>query len=227
MRFHSKESRPSDDARITARSSIVAGRSKISISGWFLYYGFDTCCCKLTLRIAIGNSRVNIDVHLVIYSTYIFSILPQFETSVWTFSRDTRMINGNTLTSPWQLHLADNLHNRQDSARGLPSATMSDEGFNPCECMWNYLSVQHLLSILRQSQDYCSDTECFSISRLPGPQTNVRESSDFLFTCLMIGFMVLLYAFRPSLRRSTRNIIKSSNEPGSHGDGPPSPPTMN
>ncbi|XP_071628452.1 small integral membrane protein 14 isoform X1 [Temnothorax longispinosus] len=116
---------------------------------------------------------------------------------------------------------------RQDSARGLPPATMSDEGFDPCECMWNYMSVQHLLSILRQSQDYCSDTECFSISRLPGPQTNVRESSDFLFTCLMIGFMVLLYAFRPSLRRSTRNIIKSSNEPGSHEDGPPSPPTMN
>ncbi|KAG5322254.1 SIM14 protein, partial [Pseudoatta argentina] len=113
---------------------------------------------------------------------------------------------------------------------------MSDEGFDPCECMWNHMSVQHLLSILRQSQDYCSDTECFNVSRcskcffflIPGPQTNVRECSDFLFTCLIIGFIALLYAFRPrSLRYSTRNVInKSNNEPGSHGDGPPSP-TMN
>ncbi|XP_011873988.1 PREDICTED: small integral membrane protein 14-like [Vollenhovia emeryi] len=105
---------------------------------------------------------------------------------------------------------------------------MSDEGYDPCECMWNYMSVQHLLSILRQSQDYCSDTECFSVSRIPGPQTNVREPSDFLFTCLIIGFIVLLYAFRPrTLRHSIRNVVKNSNEPGSHGDGPPPPSTMN
>ena len=50
---------------------------------------------------------------------------------------------------------------------------------------------------------------------VPGPQTNVRECSDFLFTCLIIGAIALLYAFRPrSLRYSTRNVInKSSNEP--------------
>ncbi|KAL0122370.1 hypothetical protein PUN28_007237 [Cardiocondyla obscurior] len=101
---------------------------------------------------------------------------------------------------------------------------MSDEGFDLCECM-HYMSVQHLLSILRQSQDLCSDTECFSVSRFPGPQTNARESSDFLFTCLIVAFIVLMYAFRPrSLRQS--NIVKNRNEPGSHGDGPPSPPTM-
>ncbi|XP_011259137.1 small integral membrane protein 14 [Camponotus floridanus] len=102
---------------------------------------------------------------------------------------------------------------------------MSDEGFDPCECMWNHRSMQHLLSILRQSQNYCSDIECFSVSRIPGPQQNIQESSDFLFTCLIIGFVVFLYAFRPrSLRQSNRNIIKSNNEPSSRGD-PPSPPT--
>ncbi|XP_070156911.1 small integral membrane protein 14 [Polyergus mexicanus] len=102
---------------------------------------------------------------------------------------------------------------------------MSGEGFDPCECMRHHISMQHLLSILRQSQDYCSDTECFSVSRIPGPQ-NVQEPSDFLFTCLIIGFVVLMFAFRPrSLRQPSRNIIKS-NEPGSHDD-PPSPPTVN
>jgi len=107
------------------------------------------------------------------------------------------------------------------------TVTMSGEGFDPCECMWNHISMQNLLSILRQSQDYCSDTECFSVSRIPGPQNSVQEPSDFLFTCLMIGFVVLLYAFRPrSLRQSIRNVTKSNNEPGSHDD-PPSPPTMN
>ncbi|KAL6265073.1 hypothetical protein P5V15_005164 [Pogonomyrmex californicus] len=107
---------------------------------------------------------------------------------------------------------------------------MSDEGFDPCECMLNQMSMQHLLSIIRQSQDYCSDTECFSLSRLPlGPQTNIqREHSPFLFTWLIIGFILFLFIFRPnSLRQSTRNVIKTRNEPDSHSDDPPSPPTVN
>ncbi|XP_012231445.2 small integral membrane protein 14 [Linepithema humile] len=104
---------------------------------------------------------------------------------------------------------------------------MSDEGFDPCECMWNHLSVQHLLSILRQSQDYCTETECFSVSRIPGPPPNVHsESSDFVFAWFVIAFLVLMYAFRPrSLRQPSRNITKNSNEPDSHDD--PSPPTVN
>lgn len=52
---------------------------------------------------------------------------------------------------------------------------------------------------------------------VPGPQQSVQESSDFLFTCLIIGFVVFLYAFRPRfLRQSNRNIIKSNNEPVSY-----------
>ncbi|KYN07476.1 Uncharacterized protein C4orf34 like protein, partial [Cyphomyrmex costatus] len=76
-----------------------------------------------------------------------------------------------------------------------------------------------LLFQLRQSQDYCSETECFSV----WPEMN-DESSDFLTTFLIIGVIAVLYAFRPrSLRNSTKNIINSSNKPGSHGDDPPSP----
>ncbi|XP_050459314.1 small integral membrane protein 14 [Cataglyphis hispanica] len=103
---------------------------------------------------------------------------------------------------------------------------MSGEGFDLCEYMQNHISLQHLLSILRQSQDYCSDIECFNVSRIPGPQ-NVQEPSDFLFSCLIIGFVVLIFVFRPrSMRQPSRNVIKSNNEPGSHDD-PPSPPTVN
>ncbi|RLU26865.1 hypothetical protein DMN91_000663 [Ooceraea biroi] len=104
---------------------------------------------------------------------------------------------------------------------------MSDE-CDPCEYMWNYLSMQHLLSILRRSQDYCSDTECFSVSRIPGPQAPVREPSDFLFTCIILTVIVLMYAFRTRLTspQSSGHTVKNYNEPGSQ-NGPPSPPTGN
>ncbi|KAH0954863.1 hypothetical protein HN011_010210 [Eciton burchellii] len=102
---------------------------------------------------------------------------------------------------------------------------MSDEEFNPCECMWSYLSIQHLLSILRRSQDYCTDTECFNISRIPGPQP-IRESSDFLFICMIIAIIVFMYAFRPSMYFRSSGYIKNNDEPDSQ-NGPPSPPTVN
>lgn len=115
------------------------------------------------------------------------------------------------------------------ATRGLReerAITMSGEGFDPCECMQHHLSVQHLLSILRQSQDYCTETECFNIPRVPGPQDVQEPTNGFLNICLIIGLIILMYAFRPrSLRQSTGNVIKSrTNEPGSRYD-PPSPPT--
>ncbi|XP_014469947.1 PREDICTED: small integral membrane protein 14-like [Dinoponera quadriceps] len=103
---------------------------------------------------------------------------------------------------------------------------MSDEGFDPCECMRHHLSIQHLLSILRQSQDYCTDTECFNISRLPEPQVVQESPIFFLNICLIFGVIILMYILRPRpLQRLNNDIIKSrNNEPGSRHDPPSSPP---
>ncbi|XP_032688331.1 small integral membrane protein 14-like [Odontomachus brunneus] len=103
---------------------------------------------------------------------------------------------------------------------------MSDEGFDLCGCMQRHLSIQQLLSILRQSQDYCTDTECFNVSRLPEPQVVQETPIFFLNICLIFGALILMYAFRPrSLQQLSSDVIKRrSNEPGSRHDPPSSPP---
>ena len=38
---------------------------------------------------------------------------------------------------------------------------MADGGFDPCECIFNHeMAMRRLLSLLRQSQSYCTDNEC-------------------------------------------------------------------
>ncbi|XP_076755262.1 small integral membrane protein 14 isoform X2 [Xylocopa sonorina] len=102
---------------------------------------------------------------------------------------------------------------------------MDDEGLDLCECIWNHeLAMQHLLFILRRSQSYCTDNECFNVSRLPGPQ-DISSSSNFLMTCLIIAFVVLMYAFRPNSLRQLRNdTTKDRDNERDSNDGPSAPP---
>ncbi|KAL7302969.1 small integral membrane protein 14 isoform X2 [Trichogramma pretiosum] len=105
---------------------------------------------------------------------------------------------------------------------------MSDDGnggMDPCACIWSQdLVMQRLLSFLRQSQDYCSDTECWSLSRLPGPavDSDNSESNDFFMLCFFTIIGLLLYAFRP---QSARKLDKEFANRNSDFDGePPVPP---
>ncbi|CAK9809841.1 Small integral membrane protein 14 [Anthophora plagiata] len=102
---------------------------------------------------------------------------------------------------------------------------MADEAFDSCECIWNHELAMKLLSILRQSQSYCTDSECLSMSRLPLSH-ETSSSSNFLLTCLIIAFAVIMYVLRPnSLRRTRTNTVKDqNNERDSNGDNPPAPP---
>ncbi|XP_029053225.1 small integral membrane protein 14 [Osmia bicornis bicornis] len=99
------------------------------------------------------------------------------------------------------------------------------ERFDLCECIWSHeLAMQRLLSILRQSQSYCTDNECFSVSRLPEPSA-VPTSSNFYMTCLIIAFMVLMHVLRPnSLRRLRNNNVKDRDNERDSSDDPPAPP---
>ena len=41
---------------------------------------------------------------------------------------------------------------------------MADGGFDPCECIFNHeMAMRRLLSLLRQSQSYCTDNECLQV----------------------------------------------------------------
>ncbi|XP_011307253.1 small integral membrane protein 14 [Fopius arisanus] len=99
---------------------------------------------------------------------------------------------------------------------------MGDEKFDMCEYVWNYDAMQRLISLLRQSQAYCTDNECLNFARLPGPPTN-QPSSDFLFMSLAVMTILLLYVLRPnSLKQNSDE--KSRHNPSRRNDDPPAPP---
>uniref|UniRef100_A0A8C4RNU1 Small integral membrane protein 14 n=1 Tax=Erpetoichthys calabaricus TaxID=27687 RepID=A0A8C4RNU1_ERPCA len=44
---------------------------------------------------------------------------------------------------------------------------MAEGGFDPCECICSHdNAMRRLINLLRQSQSYCTDTECLQESKL-------------------------------------------------------------
>ncbi|KAF2880312.1 hypothetical protein ILUMI_25870 [Ignelater luminosus] len=103
---------------------------------------------------------------------------------------------------------------------------MGDEGgFDPCECIWGHeMAMRRLLSLLRQSQAYCTDTECFQ--NVTGPQ-NQNLDNCFLFMILTFIFAVVMFYFRPRSQRNTllEDVSKPSNNNDANGTPPSPPPT--
>ncbi|KAK5644888.1 hypothetical protein RI129_006188 [Pyrocoelia pectoralis] len=99
---------------------------------------------------------------------------------------------------------------------------MADEGgFDPCECVWGQeMAMRRLLSLLRQSQSHCTDTECFQTV-----DGNQNLSDNFLFTTLIIAFALLMYYFRPQSASVEGPSKPANNDNGSNGF-PPTPPTL-
>ncbi|XP_072943870.1 small integral membrane protein 14 [Epargyreus clarus] len=95
---------------------------------------------------------------------------------------------------------------------------MGDE-MDPCECLWNHeLAMRRLISLLRQGQSYCTDTEC--LDALPSPQS---AGGNFLLVFAMMALAVAMYVLRPR-RNQIQDAVKPM--PNSHDrDGaPPTPP---
>ncbi|XP_063973662.1 small integral membrane protein 14 [Diachasmimorpha longicaudata] len=104
---------------------------------------------------------------------------------------------------------------------------MGDEGFDMCEYVWNHDSVQRLISLLRQTQAYCTDNECLNFSRLPGLPPN-QPGSDFLFMSIAVITMLLLYVLRPNSLRTKSEEKAHANSSRRHDDPPaPPPPAIN
>ncbi|XP_031836826.1 small integral membrane protein 14 [Nomia melanderi] len=102
---------------------------------------------------------------------------------------------------------------------------MGDKEFDVCEYLWNHeLAMQELFSILRQNQYYCSDTECLNLSQFPESR-NVSSSTNFLTTCLIIAFVLVMYALRPRSLRPLRNDNAKDRHNGrDSNEEPPAPP---
>lgn len=106
-----------------------------------------------------------------------------------------------------------------------------DGGFDPCECVYNHEgSMQRLLNVMRESQSYCSDNECYPEqpdgAGGDAPNTDALGGPTFYFMLFWMGLAMLFYLLRPRARRSD-----TQGKPGpSSRDGddmpPPMPPVM-
>ncbi|KAF5273991.1 hypothetical protein FQA39_LY01106 [Lamprigera yunnana] len=96
-----------------------------------------------------------------------------------------------------------------------------DSGFDPYECVWSHdMAMRRLLSLLRQSQSYCTDNECFQ--SVVGSQNQAAD--NFLFVTLLFAFALLMYYLRPN---SQNNSIEAPTKPHNNNDSnPPTPPTV-
>ncbi|XP_055707862.1 small integral membrane protein 14 [Phlebotomus papatasi] len=96
---------------------------------------------------------------------------------------------------------------------------MADE-FDGCECIWSHeIAMRRLLTLLRQNQNYCTDTECIDL-----PSSNPDNlGTGFTTMTMFLVFAVILFMMRPSsLRRNVGTTEKPvANRPGTDDGGPP------
>merc|ERR1712072_1571745 len=102
------------------------------------------------------------------------------------------------------------------------ASKMADGGFDPCECIFNHeMAMRRLLSLLRQSQSYCTDNECVQdgLPGLPGPNA-ANGDGDNTFAMMAMMWVVLatvLYLFRPQSMRGEINTKPGNNRRGGGG----------
>ncbi|XP_063719297.1 small integral membrane protein 14-like [Symsagittifera roscoffensis] len=108
---------------------------------------------------------------------------------------------------------------------------MAEGGYDPCECVYSYEgAMRRLVSLLRESQNFCTDTEC--LQELPGPEAGSAPAdqgmSFFMMAMMWMLVATVLFLIRPrSLRRSkdekpgpsSRPSGGSSDHPGPSGSG--------
>lgn len=95
-----------------------------------------------------------------------------------------------------------------------------------CECIWNHeMAMQRLMSLLRQSQSYCTDNEC--IQDMPGPNGDLAGGGfSMMMMMMMIGWLVIataLFLLRPASLRRQSNEKPSGMD---HQDGNPPAPSV-
>lgn len=88
------------------------------------------------------------------------------------------------------------------------------------------MAMRRLLSLLRQSQSYCTDTECYNELPAPTPSNqDVGGDSMMLLAMMWALFAIALFFMRPSSLRANPNAKPANSN--QDGGAPPAPPTAN
>ncbi|KAG5848283.1 small integral membrane protein 14 [Anguilla rostrata] len=101
---------------------------------------------------------------------------------------------------------------------------MAEGGFDPCECICSHEhAMRRLINLLRQSQSYCTDTEC--LQDMPGPSSSA--ASDLTVPMIMLAWVVLalvLFLLRPASMRGPGATGKPASPHNNRDREPPAPP---
>ncbi|KAM4709039.1 small integral membrane protein 14 isoform 1-T2 [Discoglossus pictus] len=101
---------------------------------------------------------------------------------------------------------------------------MAEGDFDPCECICSHEhAMRRLINLLRQSQSYCTDTEC--LQELPGP--NSSNDGGINIAMIMMAWLVIgftLYLLRPRSLRGSISSGKPSRPNNNEDHNPPTPP---
>ncbi|GJQ83368.1 hypothetical protein Trydic_g18151 [Trypoxylus dichotomus] len=81
--------------------------------------------------------------------------------------------------------------------------------------------MRRLLNMLRQSQSYCTDIECYQNV----PNTRGVTSQNFMFTCIVMVFALFVFFYHTPMARNNHFEPTKSRRNNNEGDGaPPAPP---
>lgn len=96
-------------------------------------------------------------------------------------------------------------------------------GDDPCECLFNHENaMRRLLSLLRDSQGYCTDSEC--LQDLPGPQGLGLGFNNMIMIGLLWSVLALaMFFLRPNSMRSNPDAIGKPGPSSEGGGEPPAP----
>jgi hypothetical protein len=98
---------------------------------------------------------------------------------------------------------------------------MSDD---PCQCLFNHEAMmRRLISLLRDSQNDCTDTDCATDSLGAGG----GENGNMLFLAMLWGVLAMvMFLMRPSSMRSggNGNQLQEKPRPNGNSGGPGNDP---
>jgi len=98
-------------------------------------------------------------------------------------------------------------------------------GFDPCECAFSQeAAMRRLLSLLRQSQSYCTDTECENLPTLPDSAGATDMTSNYMMFFGIFFALIMMFYMRPAaLRRQAPQPGKPDRAPHDPNDEGPGP----
>jgi len=102
---------------------------------------------------------------------------------------------------------------------------------DPCECVFSHeAAMRRLLSLLRNSQNYCTDNECVQdFPNQDGPVSGLFGGGNAMFMIMTMWMVMALALFflRPaSLRRTPQEKPPPGNGDGQGPNLPPAPPVL-